>query len=218
MKKEIYELLQENKNLIYNIANKYSRGANIDDLFQVGCIGLINAYKNFKDEFNTKFSTFAYTHIMGEMLLFLKQDKLIKQSSDNAKLYKLYEKAREYLTMQNNSTPSIKEISEFMGVSEFELYNAINNNSHVESFEKEIAEDLTLCEVIGADEREWVDNIIDINNEIGKLSDTDKKIIDYRYFKDYTQAQTAALLGMSQVQVSRQETKILSRMKSGIAA
>ena len=213
MKKTIYELIDENKKLIYKIASTYSKNANIEDLFQVGCIGLINAYKNFKNDFNTKFSTYAYTYILGEITSYLRNDRLVKVGTEAAKMYKIYEKAKDYLTNLKGYIPSTKEIAEFMEVSEFDLYNSISNNYLTESLDKEIAEDLSLQEIIGTDEREKIDEKIDLFNILNGLSVKERDLINYRYYKDYTQSETAALMGITQVQVSREENKILKRMK-----
>jgi RNA polymerase sporulation-specific sigma factor len=216
MKKDIWKLIEENKNLIYKIAHSYSGCANMDDLFQVGCIGIINAYKNYNDRYNTKFSTYAYNYILGEITNYLKSDRLLKMHGDNSKIYKLYEKAKDYLTSHNGYTPSKKEISEFMGVSEEIIDNAINNHSELISIDSEVKDDLYLHDLIGEDNRNQIDTKIDLSNVIDTLNEQDKELINYRYYQDFTQSETASLMGMSQVQVSRRENKILSKIKSEI--
>ncbi len=217
MNKEIYQIIEENKKLIYKIASFYSNYSNIDDLFQVGCIGLINAYRNYKKEFNTKFSTYAYSYILGEITAYLRSDRLVKVISENAKIYKLYEKARDYLISYNGCEPTFSEIAHFMNIDEIELYNAISNNYPIESFDKEIGEDLILQDVIGIDNREEIERDLDLKKELDKLTARERELIRYRYYNDYTQSETAELMGISQVQVSREESKILSRMKSKMA-
>jgi len=214
MKKDIWKLIEENKSLIYKIAHSYNGYASIDDLFQVGCIGIINAYKNYKDNYNTKFSTYAYNYILGEITNYLKNDKLLKMYGDNQKIYKLYEKTRDYLTSIKGYNPSLKEISDFMEINEYDLYNAINNNSEIVSIDSEIKDNLYLHDVIGEDHGEETDIKIDLKNMIDSLDKNDRKLINYRYYQDFTQSETASLLGMTQVQVSRRENKILSKMKS----
>ena len=217
MKKEIWKLIEENKKMIYKIAYNYSNGTNIDDLFQVGSIGIINAYKNYKNSFNTKFSTYAYSYILGEITNYLKNDKLLKMNGENSKIYKLYEKARDYLISSKGYNPTMKEIADFMEISEYDLSNAINNNMEIISIDKEIKDELYLHDVIGEDNRDDIDIKIDLSSAINELSDEDKKLINYRYYQDYTQSETADLMGMSQVQVSRKEGKILSRIKKEFA-
>lgn len=214
MKKDIWKLIEENKNLIYKIAHSYSGCANMDDLFQVGCIGIINAYKNYNDNYNTKFSTYAYNYILGEITNYLKSDRLLKMHGDNSKIYKLYEKAKEYLISKKGYTPTYKEICEFMGISEYDLYNAINNNTEIMSIDSEIKDDLYLRDVIGEDNSEYIDTKLDLKNIINGLDLNDRELINYRYYQDFTQSETASLMGMTQVQVSRRENKILSKMKS----
>ena len=214
MKKDIWKLIEENKKLIYKIAHSYSNHANIDDLFQVGCIGIINAYKNYKDDHNTKFSTYAYNYILGEITNYLKNDKLIKMHGDNQKIYKLYEKARDFLTSTKGYNPSLKEISEFMEISEYDLYNAINNNSEIVSIDSEVKDGLYLHDLIGEDNLNDIDTKLDLKNILDGLDLNDRELINYRYYQDFTQSETASLMGMTQVQVSRRENKILSRMKS----
>ncbi len=214
MKEDIWKLIQENKNLIYKIAHSYSNHANVDDLFQVGCIGVINAYKNYKNNYNTKFSTYAYNYILGEITNYLKNDKLLKIHGDNSKIYKLYEKSRDYLTSTKGYNPTLKEISDFMEISEYDLYNAINNNSEIMSIDSEIKDNLYLHDVIGEDHSEDIDAKIDLKTIIDNLNINDRELINYRYYQDFTQSETASLMGMTQVQVSRRENKILSKMKS----
>lgn len=216
MKKDIWKLIEENKNMIYKIAYSYNGQANIDDLFQVGCIGIIHAYRNYKEGYNTKFSTYAYNYVLGEITNYLKNDKLLKMNGDNSKIYKLYEKAKDYLTSHNGYTPSKKEISEFMGVSEEIIDNAINNHSELISIDAEVKDDLYLHDVIGEDKSIEIDTKIDLSSVIDTLNEQDKELINYRYYQDFTQSETASLMGMSQVQVSRRENKILSKIKSEI--
>lgn len=216
MKKDIWKLINENKNMIYKIAYSYSGQANIEDLFQVGCIGIINAYKNYKEGYNTKFSTYAYSYVLGEITNYLRNDKLLKMNGDNSKIYKLYEKTKDYLTSYNGYTPSKKEISEFMGVSEEIIDNAINNHQELISIDSEVKDNLYLHDVIGEDNVNEIDTKIDLEDIINNLAEEDRDLINYRYYQDFTQSETANLMGMSQVQVSRRENKILSKMKSEI--
>ena len=216
MKKDIWKLIEENKNMIYKIAYSCSGQANIDDLFQVGCIGIINAYRNYKEGYNTKFSTYAYNYVLGEITNYLKNDKLLKMNGDNSKIYKLYEKTKDYLTSHNGYTPSKKEISEFMGVSEEIIDNAINNHQELISIDAEVKDDLYLHDVIGEDKSIEIDTKIDLSSVIDNLNKEDQELINYRYYQDFTQSETARLMGMSQVQVSRRENKILSKIKSEI--
>lgn len=219
MNREIEMLIEENKNLIYKIASKYSYYYNIEDLFQVGVIGLIKAYKNYKMDSTSKFSTYAYKYIFGEIIEFIKNDRAMKVSDDAMKIYKSYEKAKEFLTNKLNREVSLIEVASFMNIDPLYLENTISSCEFTVSLDAKIAEDdFSLENVVGEDKRELLDDLIDLRNELDSLDENDRKLIELRYFKDYTQSETASALGMSQVQVSRSESAILKRIKTKIAA
>jgi len=215
--KDISEVVKENQNLIYKIASKYSTYYNIEDLFQVGAIGLIKAYKNYKEDSNAKFSTYAHKYIFGEIIEFIKNDRTIKVGSDTLKLYKSYEKTKEYLTNRNGVIPNISEISEFMGVPVRTLEEAVERSMFTLSIDNALNEDeFTLEKVIGVDNRNTIDNLIDLRRELENLSGYERELIRLRYFEDYTQSETAEFLGKSQVQVSRSEKLILKKIETKI--
>ena len=130
----IEELLTQNKNFIYKIASKYSKYYNIDDLFQVGAIGFIKAYKNYK-KVDIKFTTYAYKYVLGEIIEFIKNDRTIKVSSDNLKLFKLYTETKEYLSKEINMVPTLYQISDYLGIDEVVLADAINKSEFAISLE-----------------------------------------------------------------------------------
>lgn len=213
MKQEITTLISDNKNLIYKIASKYSLYYDIEDLFQVGVIGVMKAYKNFNFEMNAKFSTYAYSYILGEILEYIKNDRNIKVNSDAIKLYKSYQKACEFLTHKNSKIPTFTEVCKFLEVSEAEMYNSIVSSEFTVSLDNEVNDNSNYYELIGEDNRETLDDLICLRNEISNLNTIDREIIRCRYYKDYTQSETANVLGITQVQVSRYEKNILTRMK-----
>lgn len=185
----------------------------------MGVIGLIKAKKNFKDNMNTKFSTYAYTYIMGEILEYIKNDRCIKVSSDTLKLYKSYEKSKEYLMSELGRNVSIEEVSKFMNIDVNILSDAIIKSEYVLSTDAKLNdEEFTLESVISTDNREKIDTLLDLKKELNKLKEEERKLILLRYFKDYTQSETADKLNMSQVQVSRSESKILKKMYNGFSA
>ena len=219
MNKEIELLIEENKNLIYKIASKYSYYYNMEDLFQVGVIGLIKAYKNYKMDSQSKFSTYAYKYIFGEIIEFIKNDRNMKVSEDAIKIYKSYEKSKEFLTNKFNREVSMLEIASFMNIDPSYLANTINSCEFTVSLDAPMnEEEFSLEKVIGEDKRQMLDDLIDLKRELASLNEIDRKLIELRYFKDYTQSETARTLGMSQVQVSRSESAILKKIKSKIAA
>ena len=214
-----YEELNETKDMIYKIASKYNKYYSTEDLFQVGVIGLMKAKKNYKINSTTKFSTYAYNYILGEIIEFIKTDRTIKVSPYILKIYKAYEKSKDYLTSELGRNVSLEEISKFMNININVLSDAIIKSEFVLSTDSKLTdEDFTLEKVTGSDKRKEIDDLIDLKRELEKLSLEERKLIELRYFKDYTQSEVAKKLNMSQVQVSRNETKILKKMYTGISA
>lgn len=216
---EKLKIIKENQNLIYKIASRYSGYYSMDDLFQEGVKGVIKAIENYRDNCGTKFSTYAYDYILGEIIRFINNDRTIRVNSDLLKIYKSYEKSKDCLTGKLGRVPSFYEICSFMDVNPNVVAEAIQKCEFAVSLDGIINEDdFTLEKVVGNDTREVVDDHIDLQSELDKLSERDRKIIELRYYRDYTQSETARILGMNQVQVSRYEGQILKKMKNNIAA
>lgn len=216
MTKSIEDLIMENKNFIYKIASKYSRYYSIDDLFQVGAIGFIKAYKKFDNSLG-KFTTYAYKYVLGEIIEYIRNDRTMKVSSDILKLYKSYEKSKEYLTHELERVPTLYEISEFMNVSEEYLSDIILKSEFVISLDATLNDDgLTMENFLGEDNVNNLDSLLDLKKELSLLSEEEKRLITLRYLKDYTQTETANIMGLSQVKVSRCETKVLKKIKSNM--
>lgn len=219
MKKEIKEVILENENLIRKIAYKYASFSNFEDLFQAGVIGIIKAYNNYDENSNAKFSTYAFIYIKGEMLNFLKMDRAIKVNSDYLKLYKAYEKSKEFLTQKLGRVPSLSEISLFMKVEEKVLEDAYIACEFVSSLDKEINNDeANMYEIVGEIKEENYEVKIMINDALNSLSHEERELMKLRYYKDYTQSEVAKYLNMSQVQVSRMEKKAKEKVRTKIAS
>ena len=218
MTEEINALVNQYKRLIYKIASKFSTKYSIEDLFQVGVIGLINAQKNYKPDQNTKFTTYAYQYILGEMIDFVKKDRTIKVSKDSLKIYKLYEQSKEILAQRKKQIPSFSEICKFLELDEETVYEAIKMSEYVLSVDSSLrdGESMSFIETCGEDRREEIDSLLDLKMELMNLPEFERKLVDLRYFKDYTQSETATILGISQVQVSRNEKHILAKIKKNI--
>lgn len=218
MTEEMTTLVKQYERLIYKIASKFSPKYPIEDLFQVGVIGLINAKKNYKSNQGTKFTTYAYQYVLGEMLDFIKKDRTIKVSKDSLKIYKLYEQAKETLAQRKKQIPTFSEICEFLELDEETVYDAIKMSEYVLSTDSSLREDenTTFIETCGEDRRETIDSLLDLKMELMSLPEFERKLVDLRYFKDYTQSETATILGISQVQVSRNEKHILAKIKKNI--
>lgn len=208
---EYLTLIKESEGLIYKIASKYSMYYSIEDLYQVGTIGVIKAYKNFKKDTSVKFSTYAYKYILGEIIEFIRCDRNIKVSEEYMSLYKRYLSIKSMLTSKLEREPSFCEISSFMEIDESVLRNVIETIAFTKSTDESDYD-------YGNDKREEIDNKILLDNELSSMDEFDRSLIEFRYYQGYTQSETADALGVSQVKVSRQEKLILSRMKSNICA
>ena len=207
----INQRILESTNLIYSIASKYKDYYNIEDLYQAGCIVVIKASNSYNDSFNTKFSTYAYKYILGEIIDFIRKDRNIIISDETFEIYKKYLKVKELLTSKYDREVSFKEICDYIGIDERKMLNIIESVSFAKSINDEISNGYS------NDNREEVDNEILLKNELDLLNNFDRTIIDYRYYQGYSQSETAELLGLSQAKVSRCEKLILKRIKDNIA-
>lgn len=217
-------IVSENIGLVWSIVRKFgNRGYEFDDLFQIGSIGLIKAVKNFDLSFNVKFSTYAVPMIMGEIKRFIRDDGIIKVSRRFKELSVRVRAAAEKLEVKLNREPKISEIAEFIGESVEDISIAIDSVCAPESLNKCVNENEKspnyLIDKISKtkyDESDLIDRI-SLKSAITNLCERDRKIILLRYFKGKTQMEIASMLGISQVQVSRLEKKILSGMKKMIS-
>lgn len=214
MNNEITNLIIENDRLIYSIANYFKNYNSKDDLYQAGCLGLITAYRKFNPNMNCKFTTYAYPYILGEMRKLVREDKGLKISREITKLNLKIEKAYILLSQKLMKEPSIEEIACFLEIPEFYVSEAMLSLNKIKSFDEPISTDskeITLQDVIGKSEN--VDELIMLKELLQELNTEEKEIINNRYMKDYTQSETSKIVGMSQVQVSRKEQKVLKKLK-----
>ncbi len=206
MNQEIYMKIKEHENLIYNIAHRYSSGYNIEDLYQSGVIGVIKACKKYDKSFNTKFSTYAYDYILGEIVDFIRKDRNIIISEENFRIYKKYQKVKELLNAKYEREVTFSEICSFMEMKEGDLLKIIQSVAFTKSYEP--TDDNQIFYEEDYDTKLYVKEILD------SLNDFDKSLISCRYYQDLTQSETADTLGISQVKVSRQEKLILNKIRS----
>ncbi|MDD4809373.1 MAG: sigma-70 family RNA polymerase sigma factor [Bacilli bacterium] len=211
---ELNQVIIDNQRLIYAITNYFKNYNHKDDLYQVGVIGLINAYYNYDPMVNVKFSTYAYPYILGEMKKLVREDKGIKISREISKRNLKIEKAKVLLTQRLMREPSIKELSDFLEIPEIYVVEAVKSTNLIQSLDEPVNE-LSLYEVIGDKETD-LDMLMALKAEIERLKASDKEIIETRYMQDLTQTEAAEVLGMSQVQVSRKEKKILVKLKNNL--
>lgn len=209
------KIIMENERLIYSIASYFRGYDNKDDLFQVGCIGLIKAYNNYDSNMNVKFTTYAYPYILGEMRKLVREDKSMKISRDISKINLQIEKAYVLLTQKMGKEPTVSEIASFLEVPISLVADALNS-SKVSSLDDIIYDNLTVFDVI-SDTNTDMDTLIALKSSLDELTSEEKEIINLRYMNDLTQMEVSKLLGISQVQVSRKEHKVLVKMRDKIA-
>lgn len=206
---DLEQLIKINEKLIYKIATKFYDVPK-EDLYQAGVIGVIKAYKNYIANNTANFSTYAYKYIYGEMYELVNNLRSIKLSKDVLKIYKQIEKTKYLLSQKLNKIPSTSEIADYLNINELVIKQIINSTSKIMSLDAD--EQKTMYETLASEEKVPISSIIDIKDSLNTLDDCEKQIINYRYFKDYTQSETAKLMGMSQVKVSRYEKKSLNKM------
>lgn len=212
-------LVKDYDKLIYSIINKYSFFGDIDDLYQVGMMGLLKACENYDSSFNTKFSTYAHTYILGEVLKYIRDNKVVRINRDLIRLSSRVEKVREMLNQKLMREVTNSEIANFLGIDEKLVDEAVVSSNFVKSLDYELNDEgreLNLYDSIKYEEKGFDGELIDLRDSIESLNDEEKKIIQYRYFDDRTQSDVSLELGMSQVQVSRKESKILQKLKKDL--
>ena len=205
------------KNLVYSIAKKYSyNNDDLEDLYQVGNVGLMHALENYKESSLAKFSTYAHFYIKGEILKYIRENRTIKRNYEIDKLIRSISKVKEYLTQINSREPTYDEIAEYLEVPVIDILNAFNT-SEVKSMDYESDEyDKSLYDYESYIEKGYDEDILSLKEEIEKLPMDERKLIEYRYFEGNSQQETSQKLGISQVQVSRKENKILSKIRNNI--
>ena len=212
-------IIDNYEKLVYSIINKYSFFGEIDDLYQVGMMGLLKACENYNSEFNTKFSTYAHTYILGEVLKYIRDNKAVRTSRDLIRLNSRIEKAREILSQKLMREVSNSEIASFLEIDEKLVDEAIIASNHVKSLDYELndeGKELNLYDSIKYDEKGFDSEIIDLKDSLESLDEEERRLIRYRYFDDKTQSEISSELGISQVQVSRKEAKILQKLKKDL--
>ena len=215
-KDELAILVENNQGLIWNIVKRFlGRGYDKEDIYQIGCMGFIKAIRRFDFSFDVKLSTYAVPYIMGEIKKFLRDDGPIKISRSLKELnVKINELKKEY--EKEGKEISIAEISKILKTPKEEIIMAIESAQGTESMENNLYENNFLNS--NQDEETLITNKITIQKMIDKLEDREKEIILLRFYKDKTQAEVAKIIGISQVQVSRIEKKILLGMKQELVS
>lgn len=207
----------ENMGLVKKIVSSFSNnGVPYEDLVQTGAIGLIKAIDNFDISMDVKFSTYAVPMILGEIKRFLRDDGLIKVSRNVKQTASKGAKAREELKKILGREPTVKEISQKCGISPEELVYAFDAVKEPESISRNLfkdSEETVEDRLFSGDEEEKITDRILIEEILGEIAPLERQIIVLRYFKDKSQQETGKMLGISQVQVSRIEKKVLERVR-----
>ena len=211
-------LLKHNYPLIKSVIKRFlNKGVEYDDLYQLGCVGFLKAIKNFNANFNVKFSTYCVPMVMGEVKRFLRDDGIVKVARSLKSLnIKLNKYVSEYKNQNNGQSPSIELLEKEFEVDKQEILLALDCNARPISLSEPIDDEGGLCI---ADRLEISSNTYDnevylmLKEELKNLDARDKKIILLRYFRNKTQGEVAKFLGVSQVQVSRLEAKIILKLR-----
>ena len=213
------QMLRDNSGLIWSIVRRYyGRGVEPDDLYQLGCLGFIKAVKGFDLTFGTQFSTYAVPKIAGEIRRFLRDDGAIKVSRGIREQAATIFAAREELKNTLGREPVLSELSEETGLRPEEIAQCELAVAEPESLQRETGDGLTLEGMLGSEspEESLVEKIA-LREAIEVLPERERMTILLRFFKGLTQEQTARLLGVSQVQVSRLERRALEKLRALLA-
>lgn len=211
------EVITSTSGMIYMIINKYFKGYDREDLYQVGVIGVIKAYDNYKKDHNTKFSTYAYTYIYGEIYTYINNLRGIKLTRENYSLYKKINEAQNVLRQKLMKEPSIYELSAFLELDYRLVENIITSMQSIDSLERVITnsdKDLLLSDTVSDNKDYYNIDLLLLNEEINNLPEPWKEVIRLRYFEDKTQSEVAKMLGMNQVEISRGESKVLKKIRT----
>ncbi len=212
-------LIQENSPLIKSVIKRFrDKGIEYDDLYQIGCIGFLKAIKNFKPEFDVKFSTYVVPMVIGEIKRFMRDDGAVKVSRALKTLNMQINRYIDEYTGKHQQKPTIEHLSKHFKVDEQDVIMAMDSAKMPVSLYAPIEEDDSTLSVIDrvemeqSDKSDLLENIA-LKDMIKRLDERDRKIILLRYFYDKTQSEIANELHISQVQVSRLENKILENLR-----
>ncbi|MCM3617446.1 RNA polymerase sporulation sigma factor SigF [Sutcliffiella horikoshii] len=211
-------IVQKNMRLVWSVVQRFmNRGYEPDDLFQIGCIGLLKSVDKFDLSYDVKFSTYAVPMIIGEIQRFIRDDGSVKVSRSLKEVANKIRKAKDELSKRYGRVPTINEIAEFLEITAEEVVLAQEAARAPSSIHETVYENdgdpITLLDQIADhSEHRWFDKIA-LKEAIEELDEREKLIVYLRYYKDQTQTEVAQRLGISQVQVSRLEKKILQQMK-----
>lgn len=207
------KMITENIGLVHSIANRFrGRGADYDDLFQSGCVGLVKAVDNFDESKGFAFSTYAVPVIMGEIRRIFRDGGAIKVSRTLKEKAIKAQSARDKFLRSELREPTVSEMAEMLDCSKEDVAEILNVITPMVSLNS-AGDDGELTIDIPVDESEELFNRLSVLQLMEHLNDKEKAIVDMRYFRGFTQSKTAEILGVSQVQISRKEKAILKKLR-----
>ena len=211
-------IVEKNMRLVWSVVQRFlNRGYEPDDLFQIGCIGLLKSVDKFDLSYDVKFSTYAVPMIIGEIQRFIRDDGTVKVSRSLKEMSNKIRKAKDELSKTFGRVPTVTEIADYLEISPEDVVLAQEASRTPSSIHETVYENdgdpITLLDQIAdTTETKWFDKIA-LKEAIRELDERERLIVYLRYYKDQTQSEVATRLGISQVQVSRLEKKILQQMK-----
>lgn len=219
------KLVNGNQGLIWNIVKRFAgRNYEIEDLYQIGCIGLIKAIKRFNTDFDVQFSTYAVPYILGEIKRYIRDDGIIKVSRRVKELgIRIKQIQNEYIK-RNKEEINVGQLSKELNVDKEEIIFAMEAQRPIESIHQEEKNDdnnkRKLADRISSQENQesTIVNKMILNQVIDELKARERQIIILRFYREKTQTEVGKLLGISQVQVSRIEKNVLEKMKQKLEA
>lgn len=214
------KIVSLNTGLVWSVARRFqNRGHELEDLFQIGVIGLLKCIDKFDLSYEVKFSTYAVPMITGEIKRFLRDDGMIKVSRSLKETAYKVKLAKDKLSMEEGNEPTIHQIADYLQISVEEIAASLESSAEIESLYQTIyqgdGKSIYMIDKVreGEDESESIVDRLTVQDMIEGLNEKEKQIIKLRYFESKTQTEIAKLTGISQVQVSRLEKKILLQMR-----
>ncbi|MYL32672.1 RNA polymerase sporulation sigma factor SigF [Pontibacillus yanchengensis] len=210
-------LVEKNMRLVWSVVQRFlNRGYDPDDLFQIGCIGLLKSVDKFDLSYDVKFSTYAVPMIIGEIQRFIRDDGSVKVSRSLKETGNKIRRKKDELTKVLGRTPTVQELAKELDITPEDVVLAQEASKSPHSIHETVYENdgdpITLLDQIAEQDTKWFDKIA-LQEAIRSLDERERLIVYLRYYKDQTQSDVAERLGISQVQVSRLEKKILSFIK-----
>lgn len=221
-KKAREQLVEENMGLVWSIVRRFcGRGTEMEDLFQIGAMGLIKAIDKFDTTFDVKFSTYAVPMITGEIKRFLRDDGIVKVSRTLKENCWKIRRETEKFRYQHGREPTIEELSEQTKLSREDIAQALESSAEVESIYRTVhqSDGSEMCLLDRLENQSQGNGMQQLVNKVAleqllsELPDTERRLIVMRYLQEKTQTEVAGMLGVSQVQVSRMEKRILKQMR-----